>query len=634
MAQGIPESTIEEIKTRTDLADLISSYGVQVRHAGSSLKACCPFHHEKTPSFVINRNKGFYHCFGCGESGDAIKFAMKMDGSTFLEAAKKLADQCGVKLETKEDPEAGLRKRLYALMAELAAFYHRCLLQTKEARLARDYLAKRDLPENVQEDFLIGYAPNGVATILKWAEKYGYTPADLDAAGVVKPPSRPGDAGYHRFGGRLMFPIKDKQGRVVAFSGRQLVEKKNSGKYVNSPETPIFKKSNVLFGFDRAAGAIAKSPTREVVCCEGQIDAIRLHVCGFTTAVASQGTAFTEEHAKMIHRVADTAVLLYDDDNAGRKATIKVARMLLAREMPVRVAALPDGDDPDSFLRREGADALKTRIDQAESIVSFQCRAERAKEANPQSIDAVSRVSKAVLETIVSCPSAILRATMINEAAKLLGLPVAALAEELSRTKTPPPAPAPALVTDDEAEDDFSPLPDEADFLSDAPMPGDVPERVTPPPARELAFMEFLMANECDATIDAMLGEFLPPAIFAHDFTARFCAAWRDGIARGEDRFAAFAESLDPAARGWFDAVLLNAGKMQASGLPATEALKEFVRGLWRDELTRRRGALPAQGGAETDAQRMKLTMDLKRLQQAKWSAVKETIGILMKGDN
>ena len=305
---------------------------MQVRHAGSSLKACCPFHHEKTPSFNINPSRGFYHCFGCGESGDAISFVMKMDGLTFPEAAQKLAAQCGVKVEAQEDPEAGERKRLYALMAELAQFYHRCLLQTKEAQPARDYLASRDLGGQVQEDFLIGYAPNGVSVVLKWAEKHGYTPGELERAGVVKGPNRPGDAGYHRFGGRLMFTVRDRQGRVVAFSGRQLVERKNAGKYVNSPETPIFRKSNVLFGFDRAAGNIVKAPHREVICCEGQIDTIRLHMNGFATAVASQGTAFTEEHAKMISRVADAAVLMYDDDAAGHKATVKVAAMLLARD--------------------------------------------------------------------------------------------------------------------------------------------------------------------------------------------------------------------------------------------------------------------------------------------------------------
>ena len=371
---AVTEAIIEEIKARTDLADLIASYGIQIRRAGASVKACCPFHNEKTPSFNINTSKGFYHCFGCGESGDAITFVQKMEGLGFLDAARKLAEQCGVKIEERSDPADGQRKRLYALMLELAQFYHRCLRQTKAAQIARDYLKSRDLGEAAQEEFLIGYAPVGAAPILAWAEKHRYTPAELELAGVLK-----GD--YHRFGGRLMFTIRDRRGRVVAFSGRQLVENKKAGKYVNSPETPIFKKSQVLFGFDKAAGHIVKAPHREIICCEGQIDTIRLHLCGFTTAVASQGTAFTEEHAEMVKKVADAALLLYDDDAAGHKATVKVARLLLARELPVRVVSLPDPDDPDSFLRRHGAAALQQRIDAAESIVSFQCRAEKAKEA-------------------------------------------------------------------------------------------------------------------------------------------------------------------------------------------------------------------------------------------------------------
>ena len=156
MAKGITESVLEEIKARIDLADLVASYGIQVRHVGGSAKACCPFHHEKTPSFNINTAKGFYHCFGCGESGDAIKFVEKQEGLTFVEAVKKLAEQCGVKIEERADPEAGLRRRLHALMAELAAFYHRCLLQAKEAEPAREYLKGRALDGEVAEDWCIG----------------------------------------------------------------------------------------------------------------------------------------------------------------------------------------------------------------------------------------------------------------------------------------------------------------------------------------------------------------------------------------------------------------------------------------------------------------------------------------------
>ncbi len=623
MAKGIAESVIEEIKARTDLADLIASYGIQVRHAGGSAKACCPFHHEKTPSFNINTSKGFYHCFGCGESGDAIKFVQKQEGLTFVEAVKKLAERCGVKVEETEDPDAGKRKRLHALMAELAAFYHRCLLKAKEAELGREYLKKRALDGEVAEDWCIGYAPNGISNILRWAEKYKYTPEELEAAGVVKAPNRPGDRGYHRFGGRLMFTIRDKQGRVVAFSGRQLVEQKNSGKYVNSPETLIFKKSNVLFAFDRAARAIGKDPHQEVIVCEGQIDCIRLHVCGFANAVAGQGTAFTEEHVKMLKRVANQAVLVYDDDNAGHKATVRSARMLLASGIPVRVVSLPDGDDPDSFLRTKGAEAFRALLEKGESIIRFQCRVDRAKETNPDSIDAVARVSKSVLATIASCPSPILRASMVGEAAKLLGLPSAALAEELAKTKSENRVEKVERVAEvDEVEDyQLSTTNYQLPLGEDAGA-----SNVKPPSEREMAFMQFLMANERDKTLDGMIGEFLPRSVFAHDFTWRFVETWRMEVARDEDAMATLAASLGGRKREWFDTVCVEAGKTQSSAMSATDILQDFIRSFWEAHLKRVRGGLPASGDAESDLLRMRLSMDLKRFRQARWAVVKDMI--------
>ena len=637
MAFGITDSTIEEIKARIDIADLIASYGIQVKTAGASKKACCPFHHEKTPSFNINESKGYYHCFGCGESGDAIKFVQKMDGLTFVEAVKRLAEQCGVKIEEKEDPTAGKRKRLLALMAELAQFYHRCLLKTREAEPARDYLKKRDLGDEVQESFLIGYAPNGIATILKWAEKYKYTPDELADAGVVKPPRDANDRGYHRFGGRLMFSIRDKQGRVVAFSGRQLVANKNSGKYVNSPETLIFKKSNVLFGFDKAAGNIAKSPHHEAIVCEGQIDTIRLHVSGFPVAVASQGTAFTEEHARMLKKVADQVVLVFDDDAAGHKATIRTAGLFLAEEMPVRVVSLPGGDDPDSYLRTHPASEFQKLLDNAESIMNFQVRAERAKEANPNSIDAVNRITKAVLGTIAQSKSAVLKAGMVGEAAKLLGLPSAALQEELAKIKVAVPAARAGRTgeTTAAAVDEYAEATETGDAetafegyedVETPPIEGDDAAAVLPPSAHEMALMEFLMANEYDKTLDGMVGEFLPPQVFAHDFTRRFIETWRAECVENKDLFGDFSGSLQGHARTWFDSILLGGGKSQASGLSATDILQDFVRTLWGDALKRRRGELPAAGDDEADLVRMKISMDLKRLQSVRWPAVKEMV--------
>ena len=629
MAKGITESVIEEIKARVDLAELVASYGIQVKHAGGSAKACCPFHHEKTPSFNINSAKGFYHCFGCGESGDAIKFVQKQEGLTFVEAVKKLAEQCGVKIEETEDPNAGRRKRLYALMAELAAFYRRCLLQAKEGELARNYLKDRALDGVVAEDWSIGYAPNGVANILRWAEKYKYTPEELEAAGVIKAPSRPGDSGYHRFGGRLMFPVRDKQGRVVAFSGRQLVAQKNSGKYVNSPETLIFKKSNVLFGFDRASRAIGKDSHCEVIVCEGQIDCIRLHSSGFANAVAGQGTAFTDEHVRMLKRVANQAVLVYDDDAAGHKATIRSAGMLLAAEIPVRVVSLPDGDDPDSFLRTKGAEAFRALLEKGESIISFQCRVERAKERDPASIDAVARVSKAVLATIAACPSAVLRASMVGEASKLLGLPSAALSEELESVRkkmaATPRHPAPAVQESPADEYDVDSQLSTLNSQLSTPSAANAAE-VAPPPPREMAFMQFLMANERDKTLDGMIGDFMPREVFVHGFTWRFVETWRMEAASGEDAFAAFAESLAAQERAWLDAVLVEVGKTQSSTLSATDIMQDFVRSFWEAHLKQVRGTLPAVGDSETNKYRMKITMDLKRLKQVRWAVVKDMI--------
>ena len=633
MAKGIPEATVEEVKARIDLADLIASYGIDVRVAGASKKACCPFHHEKTPSFHINETKGFYHCFGCGESGDAIKFVEKMDGLTFIEAVKKLAAQCGVTVEEKVDPEAGRRKRLYALLAELTQFYHRCLLQAKEAEPARAYLTARDLGPEIQDAYQIGYAPNGVANILRWAEKYKYTPEELEAAGVIRRGDRPGDLGYHRFGGRLMFAIRDKQGRVVGYSGRQLVASKNSGKYVNSPETPVFSKKRILYGFDKAMRAIAQDrKAHEVIVCEGQIDCIRLQTRGFPNAVAGQGTAFTEDHVAMLRKVADLVTLVYDDDAAGHAATIKSARLCLAAALPVRVVSLPGGDDPDSFLRAHPAEDFRRLLENAESIMSFQVRAERAKERDPGSVDAVARITREVLTTVAACPSAVLKAAMTGEAAKLLSLPTAALAEELGKVKASEPKRPPRPAPSEEAEpDDADELPEDMDSdantaPSAAALSGEDAGQALPPPPEERALCAFLLANEYEKPLDGALGEFLPASVFTHAFTARFVETWRQECAKGEDLFAAFADGLPPRERAWFDAILLDAGKSQASALAATDILKEFVRTLWAEALRRRRGALPAVGDAAVEAERLRLSMDVKRLATVRWHTVKDLV--------
>ena len=606
MAGFTPEQ-IEEIKARIDLSELIASYGVQVKRMGASLKACCPFHHEKTPSFHINTMKGFYHCFGCGESGDAIKFVQKQEGLTFVEAVKKLAEQAGVKLELKEDPEAGRRNRLYALMTEAAAFYHRCLGKIKEAEPAREYLKTRALNEEVQEKYLIGYAPKGYAVIKKWAEKYGFTHDEVEAAGIVK-------EDYHRFGGRLMFTICDKSGRPVAFSGRQIVEDKHSGKYVNSPETLIFKKSRTLFGLDKAAGPIAKHPKREVIICEGQIDCIRLHMNGFTNAVASQGTAFTEEHAAILKRVADSAILCFDDDGAGHKATIRTAGILLKADIPVKCVSLPDGDDPDSFLRTKGAAAFRQMMaNKHESVVAFMWRSLngpcRGGEVENRDIGEIRGVVGAILAVIAGASNAVVRSVMIGELARVSKVPVKALEEELTKVQRGlgPGAPGSSSAGSLAEGEDFE-LDDEVEIVEET-----APDYVGPNvPEKEL--VETLVNNPDDEMVKEMVREFVPAKMLASESVVNFVAAYLDG------KVDEWVKNMKPWERRWYQPLMLNAGLADSSTLTTAQLMQQKVRALWQDYINRLRF------NTDDVVKQMQYSVASKNMKTWRWPKFKEFV--------
>ena len=653
---NIPQSILDEIKARTDLADLIGSYGIQLRRAGADYKACCPFHHEKTPSFVIHPNQGYYHCFGCGEKGNVFSFVMKQEGLSFGEAARKLAQQCGVTVEEKEDPDATHRARLLSLHAELAAFFRRCLKVAPEAEAARRYLATRNLPEESLEKFCVGYAPQSPEAMQKWAAKYGFSADEMDAAGVLLKSKYANGRPYNRFGGRLMFTICDRQGRPVAFSGRILTNDKKTAKYVNSPETLIFKKSNVLFGLDKAAPNIVKTPGRQAIVCEGQIDLIRCHSCGFTNTVASQGTAFTEEHVRMVKKCADSVVLVFDADGAGQKAAIKTGGEFLAAEVPVRVATLPAGEDPDSLLRDQGPEAFRAALENSESITQFQVRTLLAKERNPGSIDAIAHVSREALETIAKCPSAILRASLLAEAAKMLNLPISALEEDFTKLKssgarqstgvprtlaaapamaTPKPTvPAsvphpksPAPVTTSRVGYDND-VPPEDFFIDVEPPPGF--ESVEPPvpmaPAVELpspqetTLCELLLQRGEEPTVAPLVGRFVIDEILANVCTRKFVAAWRASKSgEGDDAFARLRGELDPGQCVWLDDILLGNERTNMSELPPERILQDLLRQLWMSAVRRRQGELPAVSNPENDLRRLTLSSHIRLLQRAPW---------------
>ncbi|MCP5534969.1 MAG: DNA primase [Akkermansiaceae bacterium] len=365
----IPEETIEQILAATDIVDLVGSY-LPLKRSGSNFKANCPFHNEKTPSFMVNPARQSYHCFGCGEGGSAIGFVMAYENLPFPDAVKKLATRAGVLIqEDAYDPEADQRRRSRSRLIELhnqaARFMHEQLLSSPDAQHARDYLKSRGYGKGMAERWMVGWMPDNPDVFLNWARQHHFSGRELvncDLAG--KKDDRNSGAGlYVRFRGRLMFPIHNDYGDIIAFSGRQLREDPNSGKYINSRETALFKKSKVFFALDKARRSMAKD--KFALLCEGQIDVIACHESGIGSAVATLGTACTPDHARLLKRYTNDVVICFDADSAGFKAADKAFSILAPEGMHIRMVTMPQGDDPDSMIKRNGADAFRALVDNA-----------------------------------------------------------------------------------------------------------------------------------------------------------------------------------------------------------------------------------------------------------------------------
>ncbi len=367
----VPKTTIEEVRARSDIVDVLGRY-LRLERAGSNFRALCPFHREKTPSFNVSPERQGFHCFGCGKGGDVFRFLMEYENVDFPAALRMLADWAGITLPHEKQSAAersGPRKdTLFRLHDELARWYHECLMRHPAAKPARDYLAGRDIHSDAAADFMIGYADADANSVLRWGEQRRFSREELFAAGVIAQRERD-KRWYGRFRDRLMFPIRDEQKRVIAFSGRAMREGERIAKYVNSPETVLFQKKRVLFGFDRARRTIIE--TREALVCEGQIDVIRCHLAGFANTVAAQGTAFSEEHALKLARAADGVLLVFDADDAGREAAFKTAITCLQCALSVRVVPLPAGEDPDSLIRAGGREAFEKILAKAQDVMDF-----------------------------------------------------------------------------------------------------------------------------------------------------------------------------------------------------------------------------------------------------------------------
>ncbi|MBR4171956.1 MAG: DNA primase [Kiritimatiellae bacterium] len=648
------EQAKEEIKARIDLADLISEYGVPIKKRGTSIKACCPFHKEKTPSFNINTQKQFYHCFGCGESGDIFTFVQKMEGIPFLDALRKLAERAGVEITERNDPNAVKRRRLYELHAELAAFYRRCLLQTREAEPARAYLASRKLPDDICEQFGIGYAPTQTGALQKWAKIHKFSLEELAAAGIMLPPAEGKKRFYDRFKGRLMFPIRDSQGRVVAFSGRILDKASSPAKYVNSPATEIFIKGQILFGLDKAARHIVNANGRQAIVCEGQIDVIRCHASGFQTAIASEGTAFTQEHAKLLKKYADSVVLLFDGDAAGQKAAHKCGQILLQEGLPVRVASLPDGHDPDSFLRDLGAQAFQEVLNKSVSLVRFLIETKRYTEVasgrDPNGIDVVRSIEKTILDILCSCPVAILVSTQLQEAADLLHVPISVLEadletvretiqkEEESRARFGASKKPETESTEDEpspsAPSGESDL-DEPPITEDLGEPGEdddgIPAPPPPPSKLEMDVCEFLAECEHDPDVLSFVERYLPLDLFTHPLTRDFAQALFTANKTGEDLLSAFCERYGKEWKEYVSKLIANEQRMlSAREFSKEDAAKELIRKMWIHRYQQQQRELPLDADTPNDIleKRLRLSCIIKDLQTKPWEVIEKILRV------
>lgn len=371
MAGLISPATLEQIRAASDIVDVIGAV-VPLKRAGASFTALCPFHRERTPSFHVNPRKQTFHCYGCHKGGDVFTFVREYESLDFMEAVKRLAERARIPLEFEKDPnyqqKQFVKEKLFEINEQITQRWHACLLSDAAGQKAREYLAQRGVSEEAVKLFRLGFSPESWDDTINWAKSKSFPLESLEQAGLALKKENSSDY-YARFRGRLMFPICDDQGRVIGFSGRVLPGSTDERKYVNSPETPLFIKSRVMFGLDKSRRFILDK--QFAIVCEGQLDLISCFMAGITNIVAPQGTAFTSDHARIIKRYANEVVLCFDSDEAGQKAAVRVLDDLLNSGLAIRVATIPAPHDPDSFIKNFGAAAFEDLIKKAEGFFDY-----------------------------------------------------------------------------------------------------------------------------------------------------------------------------------------------------------------------------------------------------------------------
>ncbi len=424
----------EEIKSRLDIVDVIKEY-VQLKPVGSNFSALSPFNREKTPSFMVSPEKQIWHCFSSGKGGDIITFVMEIEGVSFVEALRILAPKAGVTLK-REDPKVTSKRNKLLDIQELAAnYYHRVLMESEAAKSARDYLSRRDLKEETLIDWKLGFSPASWDDLLNLLRKKGYKDEEIISAGLANKKAETGRV-YNRFRERIMFPLSDYNGNIVAFSSRVLPEKEKEeimGKYVNSPQTMIYDKSRVLFGLDKAKSSIKEEDCAVVV--EGQMDVITAHQNGFSNVIASSGTALTREQLKLVKRYSSNLILAFDMDQAGQMAVDRGIREAMPLDVKLKIVDLGEDKDPDELIRKD-PEKWKEKLASARHIMDYYFD-KALKNLNPEELEGKREVARQLLPVINRISDLIEKDYWLKKLSQKLDVEEGLLREALSKTTQP-----------------------------------------------------------------------------------------------------------------------------------------------------------------------------------------------------
>ncbi len=459
MAGLIPQSFIDDLLNRTDIVDVVSSR-VQLKKTGKNYSACCPFHKEKTPSFSVSPDKQFYYCFGCGAGGNALGFIMDHDNLDFPQAVEDLAKAAGMEVPREQGvkgqkPRQPTDSPLYPLLTAAAEFYRQALKNHPTRRAAVDYLKSRGLSGEIARDFGLGFAPPGWDNLYKHLSSDSLQQKVMIDAGLLIENAETGKR-YDRFRDRVMFPIRDSRGRVIAFGGRVLGDDKP--KYLNSPETPVFHKGQELYGLFEARKY--NRNLDEIIVVEGYMDVIALAQQGLRNAVATLGTATSEEHLKRLFRVVPNVLFCFDGDQAGRNAAWRALEATLSSLQDGRRARflfLPEGEDPDTLVRSEGTDAFRARINQHAQPLADYFFEQLTKEADPRSLEGKAHMATLAAPLIDKVPGANLKTLMRQRLTEITGLTGEAVSQLVqSAPSEAPPSYDPYV--------DYDAMPDFADY--------------------------------------------------------------------------------------------------------------------------------------------------------------------------